>query len=404
MSAAAGEHGPAAQRAPGARTAWRGPVLLGDLDGVLVLVALALLALGTVMVASASMTVAARAFDSPWFYFNRQIVFVALGIGLAWLAVQVPLARWRELAMPLMLVGVLLLALVLMPGLGRTVKGSTRWLELGVIGFQVAEAVKLATIVYIADYLVRRHAEIRASWSGFLRPLALVGVAGLLLLLQPDFGAAVVLGAVALAMLFLGGVPMVRFCALGGAAVALLTMLAITTPYRLQRITTFLDPWADPFDSGFQLTQSLMAIGSGGWNGVGLGASVQKLFYLPEAHTDFLFAIFAEETGLIGVMIVLALYVLLIGRAFQLTARAERADAPFAAHLAAGLGLWIALQAVINIGVNMGLLPTKGLTLPLMSYGGSSTLMTCIAIGLLLRVSYEINAAARQASRREMVR
>jgi len=391
-------------RAPGARTAWRGPVLVRDLDNVLLLVSLALLALGLVMVASASMTVAERVFDSPWYYLNRQIAFVGLGLGLGWLAVQIPLARWRQMAVPLMLLATVLLAVVLLPGMGRTVKGSTRWLELGVIGFQVAEVMKLAVVVYMADYMVRRHADLRGSWGGFLRPLALVAVAAFLLLLQPDFGAAVVLTIVALAMLFLGGVPLIRFCALGSLAVLALVALALTTPYRLQRITGFLDPWADPFDSGFQLTQSLMAIGSGGWSGVGLGASVQKLFYLPEAHTDFLFAIFAEETGLIGVLIVIALYVVLVGRAFVLSGRAERADAPFAAHVAAGVGLWITLQAVINIGVNMGLLPTKGLTLPLMSYGGSSTLMTCVAIGLLLRVSYEVNAGSRQASRRRVER
>jgi len=388
------------QQPAGARTAWRGPVRPADLDPVLAGTALVLLAIGVVMVASASMTVAERAFDAPWHYLIRQGAFVALGVVLGWCALQIPLARWRQLALPLMLLAILLLALVLMPGFGRTVKGSTRWLELGVIGFQVAEAAKFAIVVYVADYLVRRHGELRASWSGFLRPLALVGVACGLLLLQPDFGAAVVIAAIALVMLFLGGVPLLRFSALGAVAVGGLAMLAVTTPYRMERITAFLDPWADPFDSGFQLTQSLMAIGSGGWTGVGLGASVQKLFYLPEAHTDFLFAIFAEETGLIGVLTVLLLYVTLVGRAFWLNARAERAGAPFAAHLAAGIGIWITLQAIINIGVNMGLLPTKGLTLPLMSYGGSSTVVTCIAVGVLLRVAWEVDASGRQASPR----
>ena len=388
------------ERAPGARAVWRGPVYLRDLDPVLTGCALALLALGLVMVASASMSVAARSFDAPWYYVHRQAIYAGMGIALAWVCVQVPLVRWRQLALPMMLVSIVLLALVLMPGFGRTVKGSTRWLDLGIFGFQVAELVKFTLVVYIADYLIRRREELLARWSGFLRPLALVAVASFLLLLQPDFGAAVVLIAVALAMLFLGGVPLMRFCALGVVAIAGMALLAVTTPYRLQRITAFLDPWADPFDSGFQLTQSLMAIGSGGWSGVGLGGSVQKLFYLPEAHTDFLFAIFAEEAGLIGVLLVLALYVILVGRIFQLSTRADRADAPFATYVAAGLGLWIALQTVINIGVNMGLLPTKGLTLPLMSYGGSSTLMTCVAIGLLLRVAYEINASSRQASRR----
>lgn len=390
--------------AAGDRTIWRGPVYPRELDPVIALTALALLALGLVMVASASMTEGARSFDAPWHYVHRQAVFILMGLGLAWVALQVPLARWRALALPLMLVAIVALALVLMPGLGRTVKGSTRWLDLGVIGFQVAELAKIALVVYLADYLVRRHAEVRAQWSGLLRPLALVGVASFLLLLQPDFGGAVVLVAVTLALLFLGGVSLMRFTlllAVTGGGVAALTL---STPYRLERITGFLDPWADPFDSGFQLTQSLMAIGSGGWSGVGLGASVQKLFYLPEAHTDFLFAIFAEETGLIGVLCVLALFSLLIGRSLQLMHRAAAADAPFAAYLAAGLAMWLTCQTVINIGVNMGLLPTKGLTLPLMSYGGSSTLMACVAIGLLLRVAYEIEATGRQVRRREGAR
>lgn len=390
--------------APGERTHWRGPVYPRDLDAILVLTALTLLALGLVMVASTSLSVAARSFDDPWHYVQRQAVFVAMGLGLAWLAVQVPLARWRQLSVPLMLGSLLLLALVLMPGLGRTVKGSTRWIDFGVFGFQVAEAAKFAVIVYVADYLVRRHGEVRTEWLGFLRPMAVVGVASGLLLLQPDFGAAVVLLAVALAMLFLGGVPLTRFFACGGVAGGALTALAVTSPYRLERITAFLDPWADPFDSGFQLTQSLMAIGSGGWTGVGLGASVQKLFYLPEAHTDFLFAIFAEETGLLGVLIVLGLYALLIGRSLQLVTRAAAANAPFAAHIAGGIGIWLTLQTVINIGVNMGLLPTKGLTLPLMSYGGSSTLMTCVAIALLVRVAYEVDASSQQVRRREGAR
>ena len=387
-------------RAPGTRTTWRGPVRPVELDPFIVLATLALVGLGLVMVASASMTVAARLFDEPWYYVQRQATFIGLGLVLAWGVAQVPLARWRQAAVPVLLLALLLLALVLMPGFGRTVKGSTRWLELGIIGLQVAEVAKFAFVVYVADYLVRQRAEVVARWRGFLRPVALVAIAGLLLLLQPDFGAAVILAAVVLALLFLGGVPLGRFCLLTGAAVATLVLLAVTTPYRMQRITGFLDPWADPFDSGFQLTQSLMAIGSGGWNGVGLGASVQKLFYLPEAHTDFLFAIFAEETGLIGVALVLGLYGLLVGRSFQLAGRADAVGAPFAAFLASGVALWLAFQALVNIGVNMGLMPTKGLTLPLMSYGGSSTLMTCAAIGLLLRVAYEIRATSRQASRR----
>jgi len=383
------------------RLTWRGPVRPGELDPILVTSAMALLALGLVMVASASITVAARDFGEPWHYLSKQLVFVGAGIAAAWFVAQVPLARWQQVAMPLFLTAMAMLVLVLVPGLGRTVNGSTRWLELGPVGFQVSEVVKVAVLVYLSDFVVRRPQVVRTQWGGFLRPLALVAVAAFLLLLEPDFGAAVVLIAMSLAILFLGGVRLTRFSILVGAVTAGLALLALSSPYRVERITAFLDPWADPFDSGFQLTQSLIAIGSGSWTGVGLGASVQKLFYLPEAHTDFLFAIFAEETGLLGVLSVLALYTALVGRAFLLAGRAERAGMPFAGFLSAGIGLWIALQAFINIGVNMGVLPTKGLTLPLMSYGGSSTLVMCAAVGILLRTGYEVEAAARQARPRE---
>ncbi len=372
-----------------------------DLDPVVALCAVILLALGAVMVASASITVAARELGEPWHYLLRQLAFVGLGMGLAAIIVQIPLARWQQLALPLALAALALLALVLVPGFGRTVNGSTRWLELGVIGFQVSEAAKLAVLLYLADYAVRRRDQLTATWGGFLRPLLPVGLGAALLLMEPDFGAAVVLVVSAMTVLFLGGVPWSRFILLALAAAGGVIALALSSPYRMERITAFLDPWADPFDSGFQLTQSLIAVGSGGWAGVGLGGSVQKLFYLPEGHTDFLFAIFAEEAGLIGVLAVIVLYVVLVGRAFGVAGRADRAGLGFGALLAAGIGGWIALQAFINAGVNMGLLPTKGLTLPLMSYGGSSTLVMCGAIGLLLRVECETAKATRQARRRK---
>ena len=383
-----------------APTPRRWAVRPSELDPVLLASAAALLALGLVMVASASITVAARQFGDPWHFVTKQALFVAVGAGAAWVMAQVPLVRWRQLARPLLVLALVLLVLVLVPGLGRTVNGSTRWLELGAMGFQVSEAAKLAVLVYLADYVVRRREALRTAWSGLLSPLAPIALAAVLLLLEPDFGAAVVLVTCSLTVLFLGGVPLVRFGLLVGTAGAGLAALAVSSPYRVERITAFLDPWADPFDSGFQLTQSLIAIGSGAWTGVGLGSSVQKLFYLPEAHTDFLFAIFAEETGLLGVLVVVALFAVLVGRAFQLSARGHAGGMPFAGHLAAGIAVWISLQAFINIGVNMGLLPTKGLTLPLMSYGGSSTLVMCASVGLLLRIHYEIAAQNRQARRR----
>ncbi|MFW5969971.1 MAG: peptidoglycan glycosyltransferase FtsW, partial [Halofilum sp. (in: g-proteobacteria)] len=308
------------------RTGSRWTVRPGELDPVLLLSAGVLLALGVVMVASASITVAARESGDPWHFLVRQVGFVGFGIVVAWAVVQLPLARWQQLARPLFVASLVMLALVLVPGLGRTVNGSTRWLEVGAMGFQVSEAAKLAVIVYLADFVVRRETAVRSTWGAFLSPLALVALAACLLLMEPDFGAAVLLVACSLGVLFLGGVPLARFGLLVGAAAAVLAALAFSSPYRMERITAFLDPWADPFNSGFQLTQSLIAIGSGGWTGVGLGASVQKLFYLPEAHTDFLFAIFAEETGLLGVLAVIAIYFVLVGRAFDIAARAHRAS------------------------------------------------------------------------------
>ena len=376
----------------------------GELDPVTVVAAAALLTIGLVMVASASINVAARQFGQPWHFSLKQAAFIGLALVSTWAIVQVPLARWQQLARPLLLLALLLLALVLVPGFGRTVNGSTRWLELGAIGFQVSEAAKLAVLIYLADYVVRRREDLQTAWSALLGPLAAVALAAFLLLLEPDFGAAVVLLLCAVTVLFLGGVPLLRFGVLVATAGVALAILAVSSPYRLERISAFLDPWADPFNSGFQLTQSLIAIGSGAWTGVGLGSSVQKLFYLPEAHTDFLFAIFAEETGLLGVVVVIGLYGLLVGRAFQLAGRAHRACMHFAGYLAAGIAVWISLQAFMNIGVNMGLLPTKGLTLPLMSYGGSSTLITCAGIGLLLRIHYETALQQRQARRRERAR
>jgi cell division protein FtsW len=248
-------------------------------------------------------------------------------------------------------------------------------------------------VIYLAGYLVRREEEVRTRFSGFLKPGLLLGLVGVLLLLEPDFGAVAVLSATVLGMLFLGGVRLWQFALVVLLAVGALAAVAVSSPYRLERLTTFLDPWADPFNSGFQLTQALIAFGRGEWLGVGLGAGVQKLFYLPEAHTDFLFAVLAEELGLVGALGVLGLFTLLVGRAFAIGSRALQAGRRYPAYLALGLGLWIALQVIISVGVNTGLLPTKGLTLPLMSYGGSSLVTNCLAIALLLRVDHELRTA-----------
>jgi len=299
--------------------------------------------------------------------------------------------------MYLLLFGIVLLILVLIPGIGREVNGSMRWINFGFFNIQGSEYVKIFIIVYLAGYLVRHEEGLKTTLNGFIKPVIVVTFVAGLLLLEPDYGAAAVLFATALGMLFVGGVPLSRFFAWVFTAVTALFCLAIISPYRLTRLTSFLNPWEDPYNRGFQLTQALIAFGRGEWTGTGLGSSVQKLFYLPEAHTDFLFAILSEELGFIGVCIVVALYALLFVRAFRIGLLAERCGNRFAAYMAYGIGMWLLMQACINMGVNMGLLPTKGLTLPLMSYGGSSLVVCCMAIGLLLRIHCECGEFSKQA-------
>ena len=355
----------------------------------LILSSLTLLLLGLVMVASASINIAQIKFGEPLYYFWQQLASAGVGIILAILIIYMPIELWHRLSVPLLLLGMSLLILVLVPGIGYEVNGSMRWMTLGGIHFQPSEPMKLFMILYLADYLTRRHEKVRETLSGFLIPIFIVCLITSLLLLEPDYGTIVVLFATVLGMLFLAGVPMRQFILwviLVALALSLLIMLA---PYRVQRLTTFMDPWADPFDSGFQLTQALIAIGRGEFFGVGLGSSVQKIAYLPEAHTDFLFAILAEELGLIGAAMVIGLFGFIVLRAFTIAIRTERQELDYASYLAYGIGFMIGLQASINLGVNMGLLPTKGLTLPLMSYGGSSMIMTCVMLALLLRVDHE---------------
>jgi cell division protein FtsW len=286
-----------------------------------------------------------------------------------------------------------------MPGVGRNVNGSSRWLGFGPLTLQPSELVKLSAIVYLAGYVVRRRQEVRRSVWGFVKPLLVLGLIAFLLLLEPDFGTAVVVLTTSMGVLFLAGVRVWQFVVLLVPVVVGLMGLAVVAPYRLQRVLSFLDPWQDAFGKGYQLTQALIAFGRGEWLGVGLGGSVQKLHYLPEAHTDFLFAVLGEELGLVGVLLVIGLFAFVVWRAFDIANRAEQVGNPFAAYLAYGVALWIGLQALINIGVNMGILPTKGLTLPLMSYGGSSVMVTCVAVALLLRVAGELRLVARHGSR-----
>ncbi len=359
-------------------------------DRPLLVAAICLLGLGLVMIASASVGIADRQVGDPTYYLVRQSLYVFLGLTAAFVAWQVPLAAWERSGPIWIMLALLLLVVLFVPGLGRTVNGSTRWLLLGPFNLQVSELAKLSMIIYLAGYLVRRGEEVRNTIGGFLKPMLLVGLFAVLLLAEPDFGATVVLVATALGMMFLGGVRWWLFGVLLAGAISSLALLAISSPYRLERLTTFLNPWADPFNSGFQLTQALIAFGRGEWFGVGLGSSVQKLFYLPEAHTDFVYAVLVEEMGMVGGSLVVLLFVLLVARILRIGRNAAESGMAFASHLCYGIGIWFALQAFINMGVNMGLLPTKGLTLPLMSYGGSSMIAMCVALAIVQRVALEI--------------
>ena len=367
--------------------------------GILLLGSLLLLG-GLVVLASASISVSDNLTGDPFFYVRRQALAAVAGGLAAFACLCIPMAVWRNVGPLLLLLSVALLAVVLVPGVGHEVNGSTRWLRIGFMNVQVSEPARLCLMLYLAGYLVRQNKPLRERFTGFLRPMLVLSLACGLLLAEPDFGAAIVLLATALAMLFVAGARLRDFCFFFGTGVAAMAALAVTSPYRLQRLTGFLDPWSDPYDSGFQLTQSLIAIGRGEWFGVGIGNSVQKLFYLPEAHTDFVFAVFAEEFGLLGAFLLIVLFAAFLWCIFRLAMRAARADRFFEGYLAVGIGTWLGLQAFINIGVNMGLLPTKGLTLPLVSYGRSSLVVAMASLGLLLRIHHELVTDSRPANRR----
>ena len=354
----------------------------------LVLVA-CLLAIGIIMVASASMVISERQYHQPFHYLVRQLLYLGIGFVAVLVIVRIPINFWRKLSVFLILISLLLLVLVLVPHIGRSVNGSRRWIAFGPFSLQVSEFVKLAVVLYVAGFLVRRQTEIRTQISGFIKPMVLFVLVGILLLLEPDFGATMVIGCTILALMFLAGVRIWQFLTLIVVVGIAFVLLILVAPYRLQRLTTFINPWATPFGSGYQLTQSLIAFGRGGWFGVGLGKSIQKLFYLPEAHTDFLFAVLAEELGLIVVLFVIILYILFIWRILRIGRNAQFRGNLFSAYTAYGFAIWLGLQVFVNIGVNSGMLPTKGLTLPLISYGGSSLLIDCVAIGILLRIDYE---------------
>jgi cell division protein FtsW len=366
-------------------------------DPVTIGLVAALLLIGLIMVTSASMSIAARDLNNPFFYLERQLTYGLVGVCCAWLLTRVPTELWDKYGLPLLLFGLTLLLLVKIPGIGARVNGAQRWLRIGPANFQVSELARVLVLNWVCSYCVRKRTELEQTFPGLLKPVGLLTVAAFFLLLEPDFGAATVLFATGIAVLFVAGARLRYVLVLLGAAIAVFGLLALATPYRLKRLTGFLHPWEDPFNSGFQLTQSLIAIGRGAWFGVGLGSSVQKLFYLPEAHTDFVFAVLAEELGLVGVIGVIALFLALVGRSFQISRMAAGAGLRFQSYLALAFGVWIGVQAIVNIGVNMGVLPTKGLTLPLLSYGRSSLLVTLAWIGVLLRIHHEAKCASRSA-------
>ncbi|HMM57473.1 MAG TPA: putative lipid II flippase FtsW [Rudaea sp.] len=365
----------------------------GRYDPVLIVVAVALASLGVVMVASSSIAVADGQHVGPFHYLLRHLVFLALGIGLCGLMMTIELEKFERNAFSLLLFAVILLLLVFLPVVGMRVNGARRWIRLGLVGFQSVEAVKLLFVFYLASYLVRQSSAVRTRFLGMFKPIGVAGVLVVLLLMQPDFGSAALILAVCAGMLWLGGVRISNLVYLAIPAMPAIAWAAMTSDYRVKRLTSFMNPWADPFNDGFQLTQALIAVGRGEWFGVGLGASVQKLFYLPEAHTDFILAVIAEELGFAGIVLVIGLFAILVGRALALGLRAIDRGQLYAGYCAFGIGLMLGFQALVSIGVNLGVLPTKGLTLPLISSGGSSVLMTCAAIGVLLRVSYEVTRA-----------
>ncbi|MAD47002.1 MAG: putative lipid II flippase FtsW [Oceanospirillaceae bacterium] len=352
---------------------------------------LGLMCLGWIMVTSASTEIAEFYTGNAAYFSIRHAVYVLLGIITTYAASQVSLASWAKIDVLMLVVAIIGLVLVFVPGIGHEVNGSQRWLNLGVIKIQASEIAKFAAVFYIAGYLVRRQHEVQQSWSGFIKPLAILAFIVFLLLLEPDFGAVVVLMGAVLIQLFLGGVKAGQFFLLLIATLILSGFVLTSESYRVERLMAYLDPWAPEhvYGTGYQLTQSLIAFGRGDWFGVGLGESVQKLFYLPEAHTDFVFAIWAEETGLAGGVLALGLLMFVISLIWRIAWRAQKAGHLYAAYVAIGIAALLGLQAVINLGVNIGLLPTKGLTLPFFSYGGSSLLVCCVMVGVVMRIAHE---------------
>ncbi len=361
------------------------------------LLGVALLLVGLIAISSASIEYADWHYQSSWFHTQRHLIYLAIALIGAVVIYRVPLQFWQDSGWVWLFIALALLILVLIPGIGREVNGSQRWLPLGPFTLQPSEFAKLAMIVYLAGYMVRREHELRHHWQGFLKPMAVLFAATLLLMVEPDFGATVIVAGSSFGMLFLAGVRLGNFLIVLLGALGALLVLVVSEPYRVKRLTAYTDPWADPYDTGFQLTQSLIAFGRGEWTGVGLGNSVQKLFYLPEAHTDFVFSIWAEETGFIGAFAVIALYTALIGRILWIGRKAQLGANVFGAYICYGVALVFSGQAFVNMGVSSGLLPTKGLTLPFVSYGGTSLIVCCAMLALVLRIDSDSRSRGRRS-------
>ena len=366
------------------------------LDTPLALLGLALLLVGLIAISSASIEYADWHYQNPWFHTQRHMIYLGLALGGGYAVYRVPPQFWLDTGWIWLFVALALLILVLIPGVGREVNGSQRWLPLGPFTLQPSEFAKMAMVIYLAGYTVRREHEVRNHWQGFLKPMAVLFATTLLLMIEPDFGATVIVVGTAFGMLFLAGVKLGHFLLVLLGALGAMLVLVLSAPYRVKRLTAYTDPWADPYDTGFQLTQSLIAFGRGEWLGVGLGNSVQKLFYLPEAHTDFVFSIWAEETGFLGAITVIALYAALIGRVLWVGRQAIFARNPFGAYICYGVALIFSGQAFVNMGVSCGLLPTKGLTLPFVSYGGTSLIVCCAMLALVLRIDRDRRVPGRR--------
>lgn len=365
-------------------------------DRNFVVLALIMYMIGLIMVASSSMPVAERLFNNPFHFVIRHTIYIALSLGIAGVALQIPMAWWQKNSSYLLMFGIFLLVTVLL--IGRSVNGSTRWIVVGPITVQAAEPAKLFFFCYLSAYLVRRRDQVMEDWRGFAKPLIVFGVLASLLLRQPDLGTIIVMFVTTFGLLFLAGAKLWQFISLASVGVLLLSLLAIFEPYRWRRITSFLDPWQDPFGSGYQLTQSLMAYGRGEIFGQGLGNSIQKLEYLPEAHTDFVMAVLAEEFGFIGIALILVLSMILVFKALMLGKRALAKEKFFEGFFAYAIGIWMCFQTAVNIGASAGIVPTKGLTMPLISYGGSSMIIMTLAVVILIRIDHELRMQSIQAT------